>query len=402
MHTRLPLSVALLLGTAPTLALAQQAPPSAAALPEGPSAGQPVRPSGAAGARPGSELDPGYCRWVRAEAASRAALMVAPELFARGGLVNSGEVLGGSPLGGNIPRLTVGLRYSASQLVQGLALHRRADAECQRYRAESALEDAARKGRDVGARPALDARATYLSRTLPVAEARVEVVRQDVRAGLATVEELNALQLKLDGLRSMARQTQVQHAALLAESPLPGGSTLPEMVQRLSRAEVEVERANARGRQAAAWDVTLMAGYDQLFRLEPDPSGLADQRTPLLAMLTFSYNLGGLWQGAAETRAQEGRVRFIAEDVMGVDRRTQELLSELWAARTAERARLREVDVLQRDLQAQLESLERLQTYEVRRYRDTLWFEMARLGAEQSYLRAHLEAIDGFLGEPSR
>jgi predicted nucleic acid-binding Zn-ribbon protein len=384
-----------------TAAGAQEGPPPAAAQREaaaGPEAAGPEAAGPEAAARgeaSSSGAEPGYCRWVRGEADSRQALLVAPELFARGGLVNAGEAGGGlgTPLGGNTPRLTVGLTYSASRLAQGLALRQRADAECERYQAQAVLQEAAASGRDVGARPGLAARGAFLRRVLPDAQARVEAARAEVQAGRATLEELNALQLKLDALRAQARQTEAD-LARLQERPLPEGGALPELLQRFSRAQLESERLASRVRQSQAWDVALTAGYDRVFG--------QDQRVPVLALLTLSYNLGGLWQGAAEARAQEGRAQAATEDVEGVDRRTAQLLADLRATREAERARLEEVGVLLKDLEAQLATLERLQTGEVRRYRDSLWFELARLGAEQAYLEAHVEALGRFMGEPAR
>jgi len=39
-----------------------------------------------------------------------------------------------------------------------------------------------------------------------------------------------------------------------------------------------------------------------------------------------------------------------------------------------------------------------LATGEVRRYRNGLWFEVARLDAEEAWLAAHLAALDRVLG----
>jgi hypothetical protein len=367
MRTGLPVTLGLLLGLGPAAAGAEEAPV----------------PAGGA--------EPGYCRWVRGASDSEASLLLAPELFGRAGFVNVGEsVVPGVPLGDNSLRVTAGLRYSVSGFFQGLTLRQRADAECERYKAQAALQEALHVGRTAGARKALAERAAFLGRTLPQAEARVQRVKLQVEHGEATVEELNALQLKLDALRSLARQTEADRAKL-ADRTLPEVRVLPALVKRFSEAEGRVERLTAAMRQTSSWDVTLQGGYDRLFGVE--------QGLPFFAFLSVSYNVGGFFQFGADHQARQGRVRFVAEDVQGVDRRTGEMLADLRGAYTANRARLGELDVLVEDLRQQLSAVEQMQTEQVRRYRDALWFELARLEAEEVYLKAHVSALDGLLGE---
>ena len=50
------------------------------------------------------------------------------------------------------------------------------------------------------------------------------------------------------------------------------------------------------------------------------------------------------------------------------------------------------------DLEAQLQSMEALQTREIRRFRGYVMLELTRLRAEQAYLRAHVESLQTFLG----
>ncbi|MCI0668863.1 MAG: hypothetical protein L0Y64_00215, partial [Myxococcaceae bacterium] len=325
---------------------------------------------------------------------SDAALLFAPELFARGGLINVGEsVTPMLPVGDNALRITAGFRYSFSRLAQGLTLRQRADAECARYRAQSALQEALDVGRDVGALRALAARAAYLARALPEAEARVELVRLEVEQGESTLEELNALQLKLDGLRSLARQTEAESARFQNRAQ-PEFNAMPVLVRRFAEAEGKVERLTGGLRQMSAWDISLQGGYDRLFGVE--------QGMPFFALVGISYNLGGLFQFGADHSARVGRERYVAEDVQSVDRRTGELLADLRGGHAAERARLGEVEVLSRDLRQQLKAVEELETRHVRRYRDSVWFELARLEAEGAYLKAHLGAMEGLLRDPGK
>lgn len=334
---------------------------------------------------------PGYCQYVRGVADAESAVLLAPELFATTGAVNAGEATGGSaPLGAPKLRLTAGVGYDLVGLYRGLAFRRRAEADCRRYRALSALQAAVQTGASgIGAEPALAARASVLETALPQGEQLLARLREDVRVGRATVEELNALQLRLDGLRALSSDTAREREALAARVPL-ADQPLSVLLQELRAAEDALEEISAGLRSATAWDVRLRGGYDEVFDVQQD--------VPLFGTLTVSYNLGGLWQSGANARAREGRRLAAREEVEGIERRVDLLLHELRAAREAEQARLREVTVLVTDLEGQLRGIESLQTNQVRRYRDYLTLELARLRAEQAYLKAHVEGLDAFLG----
>jgi hypothetical protein len=85
--------------------------------------------------------------------------------------------------------------------------------------------------------------------------------------------------------------------------------------------------------------------------------------------------------------------------VEGLPQRVQRLLQELRATRSAEASRLREVMTLASDLEGQLQALQSLETVKVRRFHDYVVLELARLRAEQAWLRAHLESLEDFLGK---
>jgi hypothetical protein len=123
------------------------------------------------------------------------------------------------------------------------------------------------------------------------------------------------------------------------------------------------------------------------------------QDVPLFGMLTLSYNLGNLWQPAANTRARDGRRRALEEDVEGVSQEVSRLLGELRAAHRSEETRLREVSVLVSDLEGQLRDIQTMETAKVRRYRDYVLLELARLRAEQAWLKTHVAELGRFLGE---
>lgn len=333
---------------------------------------------------------PGYCQYVRGVADAEASVLLAPELFVSAGLVNAGDATGGSPLGTPKPRLTAGVGYDFVGLYRGLAFRRRAEADCRRQRALSALQAAVQTGASgIGAEPALVARASVLETAIPQGEQLLARLREDVREGRATVEELNALQLRLDGLRALASDTARERETLAGRMPL-AGRPLSALMQELRSADDSLEAISAGLRNSNAWDVSVRGGYDEVFGVE--------QEIPIFGTLTVSYNIGGLWQSGANTRAREGRRLAANEEVEGIVRQVDQLLRELHSARETEQARLREVTVLVTDLEGQLRGIESLQTNQVRRYRDYLMLELARLRAEQAYLSAHMKGLDSFLG----
>ncbi|WP_163780469.1 hypothetical protein [Myxococcus vastator] len=377
---RMTVTCGALLSIAARLALAQPAPPPAGEL---------TSPSS-------EDRAAGYCDFVRGVGSAEAALELAPEVFGAFGVVNAGEATGGAgttPLGEPTPRITAGLMYDFVGLYRGRALHKRAEADCRRQRAMVVLEAAIRQGSGLGEQAALEARARVLEEALPNAEALLTSLRNDMKQGQVTLEELNAVQVRLDGLRQLATSTQVARARLAARPPFQQGQRLESVLNELRAADDQLESYNGALRRSRAWRVSLRGGYDELID--------ADQDLPLFGQLTLSFNLGHLWQGSANARAREGRRRATLDDVSGVPQRVNELIAELRAVHRTEEGRLRELSTLVSDLEAQLKSMDALQTREIRRFRGYLMMELTRLRAEQAYLRAHVESLQSFLGARS-
>jgi hypothetical protein len=371
----------------PAGALAQQPPPPIDLPPSRaqppPFERQPAPPTAQA------TKDPGYCQYVNGVADANTALLVAPELFISLGVINAGEAEGGTPLGSPKGRLTLGVEYDFVELWKGLDLQDRAAAECRRYKARSALESAVRAGGEVGAAPALAARARVLAESLPHAERLLEGLREEVREAAATRDEVDVVRLRLDELRQETRGVVVAQARV-ESLPYGQGGTLVGVIDAYRAADTELEEIEGGLRKLDAWSLEVRGGYDEIFDV--------DQTTPLFGLVTLSFDLGGLWVPGANKSAAEGRRRWIEEDVMGADRRVSELIGQLHTVRQAEQARLEEVSLLVNDLTAQLDEVRELGTRRVRRYETFLFFELTRLRGEQAYLQAHLGEIDGIIG----
>ncbi|ATB47804.1 hypothetical protein [Corallococcus macrosporus] len=374
---RMTVTCGALLSLAARLALAQPAPPPAGEL---------TSPSS-------EDRAAGYCDFVRGVGGAEAALELAPELFGAFGVVNAGEASGGAgttPLGEPTPRITAGLMYDVVGIYRGRALRQRAEADCRRQRALTVLESAIRQGNGLGEEAALEARARVLEEALPQAEALLTSLRNDMKQGQVTLEELNAVQVRLDGLRQLATSTKLARERLAARPRLLPGARLESVLNELRAADDQLEEHNGALRRARAWRLNLRGGYDRLIDV--------DQDLPLFGQVTLAYNLGHLWQGSANARAREGRRRATLDDVSGVPQRINELVAGLRATQRTEEGRLQEVSTLVSDLEAQLQSMDALQTREIRRFRGYVMMELARLRAEQAYLRAHVESLQSFLG----
>ncbi|WP_434390507.1 hypothetical protein [Melittangium boletus] len=334
--------------------------------------------------------EPGHCAFVRGVARAESALLMAPQVFASAGVVNAGDLSGTAslPLGRPAPRLSAGLDYDVVGLYRGMTLRGRAEAECARHQALAGLRLALLRGRDVGLEAALDARARILEESLPDAGKLLADLNADVKAGLATLSELNALRLRLDALTALAHETRRERERLSA-LPRSEERALGEWLGRLREADDALEARERSLRSAQAWSVRVRGGYDELLQ--------TSQALPVSGALVVGYSLGGLFQSAANDQAREGRQRALDEDLVGVSQETSRLLRELRATHAAERMRLAEVDVLTKDLDAQLREIEGLETVRVRRYRDYLRLEWTRLRAEQAWLQARVEAVGHFL-----
>jgi hypothetical protein len=340
----------------------------------------------------------GACKFLHGVADAEADVLIGPELFGRFGGVNlvqatTDVTTDATTVAAEKQRLMLGVNYSLGHLYRGLTVRKRGDAECRRESARAGLEAALYAGTDYAKGPALAAREEALKAALPEGEKIVDELRDEVRKQSATVEELEATRLRLDSLRALLTQTSLERERLPPAAAQPSGATLGQLLQEFRTADDEVEQIAGRLRSATAWDLTLRGAYDRVFDIRQTTS------PPLFGMVEVTYNLGGLFQPAANARAREGRHERDAEDLSGVDRRAAELLRQLKAIRSAEQTRLREVSVLAADLEQQLEQVRKLQTVRVRRFAEVLWFELTRLRAELAFLKVHLKDLAAVLGE---
>jgi len=351
---------------------------------------------GAAQAKSGigapTSTDP-YCEYTEGAAASEAAPLLAPDLFGTGGVFDYQFLTVSAPVStsqANHGRVFAGGEYSFGNLHKGVTLKRRARADCEAHRITAELESFLQNDSNTTTTGALDARASVLREALPQGETILEATAKSVGSFSITIQQADAIRLRLDELRHMLEDTE-RERILATPSEAFAGISLPRLLAKAEVLERELEKREANAREAAAWDFTVRGGYDHIFR--------QNVSQPYFAMGTLVFNLGSLWQKKADARAAEGREKWFVEQPEGVTARTGRLLRQLRDMKQTEQHRLRETQILLADLELRMKTLKEISDKKAESYRDYLWFDYVKMKAENAYLGAHLKDLSGIAGE---
>lgn len=343
---------------------------------------------------PRLRVEESYCAYLRSVAASERALLSAPEVVARAGLFDNSSVTLNVPTPlANQLRVTAGLQANLRGIYQGVLLAERAETECVRYRASRVLRERLRELSTGATRRALEAKAQSLDGSEREAGAIVARVETAVAQSRATVEELNAIQLRLTGLRQSLGDVRRQLAALPHRTPETDRMPLDLLVSRHVRAEGDAERTAGAVRRALSWDLVVAGGYDYVLS--------EAARSPFFGQVTFTFNLGRLWQSPADDRAEAAREEWAREQVEGADRPLTEVLDSLREAHVAVRRELSQNKTLLDDLEKRFAAVQSIELEQVAKFRDVLWFERAKLRAEHHFLEAYAQDLGDALAAPA-
>ncbi len=337
------------------------------------------------------EREPGYCEWVKGATDSERAILMYPELYSTLGPVSSGDEETGdesSIFNQMALRLTVGLQYRFINLYRGIMMGHRADAECRRYLAQSDLQAAVSIGKDWGRKDALEAKLAIVQKAMPEAETQLDLLYKQLDENLATVDELYAVQLKVDALRQIINQTQLE-LERLATMPQAPKEKLEDIVRRYNQMDDLIEKRESQIRRAKAWAVDIKGGYDQSFGNEKD--------YPLFAQVKLSFNFGGIAQPSADSRAASGRRRWRSHSVETLETRVIQMQSQLKALAKAEHKRLDEINMLADELSERLKTLKDIDTEKSKRFRNLLWMDYVSMNAERVYLKTHLAELQDYV-----
>jgi hypothetical protein len=334
-----------------------------------------------------------YCEFVKGVADSQAFPTLLPTAFVTGGIV-SGEDLTGTPqagftLLGPSWRLIAGGSYSISGLYRGLSLRAGAEAECKRHKAVSQLFAFLESNHEGMTRASLEARLAALDEALPHAEELLNTAKAQMLQSRLSVEQLEALQVKVEALRTQAGETRASIGAL-ARAPAPPTEPIRDVLRERDEAEADAQRYEARVRVSQAWDVNFKGGYDQTY-------GTGFAYVPVFALATVSVNLGIVFAPAAENRALAGRVGASRAELFGPSDRVNQAIAQLGAVRDAERKRAEETRVLLADLETRYKSLQSVPGAKVEEYAQYVWFDLVTTRANHAFYEAHIKDLDRLL-----
>jgi len=320
--------------------------------------------------------DDGYCDYVEGSAAATATPLFAPQLYGLFGYVEQ-PAFAVTPLGepSNL-RAIGGVRYSFTNVLAGLAINKRARAECRRHQTLMAV---------LNVRGATDARA-LAARIRVYDEAQAEANRMlaainaDLEARRATTPEATAMRLRVEELRALAARARTDLAALPPADPRPLGSLLTAY----RGADADVEASEGRLRTLGAFDVSARVGVDRYL------DGI-DAKTEFIGLVQVEVNLGVFWIGRSNARAARGRSHYarVGPDTFGASA----AIDELRATLEAEQKRATEVAALVTDLGQKMDALAKLEGEDNRRFRETIWFDWIQAKAELAYLQEHVASL---------
>lgn len=334
-------------------------------------------------ARADSQTNDGYCEFVEGVAGAESAVLMSPTTFINFGRIeqSSQNVQPGDQPGS--VRFIGGIKWSLSGVYEGVATRGRARAECKRH---TALEQI--RGETLFR--AYEARAKVLDEALPNAEKILAGTTADFEARRLGVQEATATRLRVEELRRLAAETRQAMSIL----PRPTGGTLT--LATFQSADDEVERYDAKIRRAKALDISVRVGVDEFL----NGSVNADTSSPYFAVLSVGVNLGLIFQSSSNTKAADGRRRFLrsGRDPLSVDA-TADRLKTL--VETANR-RAQETGALEADLVKQMAVLDRVGGDDSKRYRNIVWFDLVKIRAERAYHEAHAAALTQVMGSSTK
>jgi len=326
-----------------------------------------------------------YCAWVRSVATSQSSTLLAPTLFASGGVVGGAEGGEGTTALPPTPRLTAGASYSVANLVRGVAVGDRADADCALYRSEAILRAFVQAFRDGESKAALAASLAVYEAAEPRGKELVERSRVAAAAGRATTLELTEIELRLDDLRARL-QTAKRQRDSLAKRVLPSAKDLATALAGQPAREADVERELARIRTTSAWDLSLRGGYDRFFGVR--------EHVPLFGVATLSVNLGLLFQPAANRRAVDARQDWARSQVDGPTDRATQVTTRLAAIRVEARERHQATGALEAELDQRMKTLEAVSTDGARVAATTVWFALVHARAQRAFYGTLIIELD--------
>jgi hypothetical protein len=348
-----------------------------------------------ASAPPEPPASQAYCEYVESSARADAAALEAPQLFTTAGVFNAQvPAQAASPLlpESNRTLLLAGIEFSLANAKRGIALKRAARADCDAYRISSQLESFLQSSSNSVTTSALASKAAVLRTALAKGTQLLAATNESVANSTATVQEADAMRLRLDELRRALADAE-REAAQAMPSEAITSAPLQELLQQAQLTQMRWYKAQADVREASAWDFTFRSGYDHFLVV---PEG-----RPFFATGNLTFNLGAPWQKKVDKRTRLSQEQWFLKRPDGVAVRTMRMIRRLKSVQDAEAERLEETQVLMADLEQRMQSMQKIGGRKAQSYADYLWFDYIKLKAEDAFLRAHLRDLAALTGDDS-
>lgn len=325
--------------------------------------------------------DDGYCDFVQGQADATAAPLYAPQVFGQFGYIEqpTGAVTPVDDL--NNLRVLGGIRWSLSNIYTGSVTKSRASAECRRHNAIVSL-------RGITAGRAAAARVKIYEEHMAEASRLFQHVGAELAARRVTLQDANAMRMRVDNLRSALADAKRELATLPPQNDRPLAGLLAEY----RSADADVEKSEGKLRTAQAYDLSVRFGVDRFIEG-------ANTDTRYFGVVQVGLNLGLLFTGSGNARAAKGRARYSRSGNDPAVRTISATADQLRALIDVDTERATQAKALVADLGAQMEMLQKMATDDALRLRQTLWFDWVRAKADLAYLTANVAAMQEIIGQ---
>jgi hypothetical protein len=292
--------------------------------------------------RPASAEESAYCRKVHARASADAALLYAPTARAEALKLPTAIQPGGridSTGQGNNYQFRAGLSISAIQIYKGTRMTPVADADCAHHEAVFAAQELLSLGMEVGRLAALRSQAAYLESHRAVWEEITHKMDERFEAKTTTLLEATDVRTRAATVARRHAQLGAEIARLEAMGIQGPHASIAQLMHAVDASAMRYEREVSHVRSLDAWDLNVTGGYV--------PPVMDAPRSDFFGLVQVSYNLGGPWRNAAESRYLAARAEELKDAKYELRRQLVQFREQ--AKRSSVHAK-RELEIVERGL----------------------------------------------------
>lgn len=242
-----------------------------------------------------------YCAKVRARAAGDAALLIAPMVRAEGIKLPSALQKGGTidPTGAGAGyQFRAGLTVSPLDVYRGFKVVDLAEADCDQHNATNKAQELLQGAAFYGRLPALRKQQAFLDESRSRWEAIVSKAEARLEAKVTTLAEADDVRFRSTAIERSREMIVGEIGRFEASGIDAKRAKLTDLVLDVESASARFEEKSSHIRSLDTWEVHLTGGYV--------PAAFS-QNSDYFGVVQVSYNLGGFWRNAAESRYKAAR-----------------------------------------------------------------------------------------------